>query len=202
MVGDRSRGDRRLRRQFVRAAVVGGALSSLAPWALSRTAPCPPLLAREFPRLQDERPVSLCRFAGQVLVVVNTASFCGFTPQYQALEELNRRFAAEGLAVLGFPSNDFGEQEPGTGEQIAAFCENTFGVRFPMFAKSRVSAAAGADRNPLFADLARISGASPRWNFHKYLVARDGRQVTSFDSQVDPLGPAFVAAVRERLAAR
>jgi glutathione peroxidase len=190
------------RRRVLQGAGAWAALSSLGVTRAATASACPALLAREFPRLQDEKPVPLCRFAGQVLVVVNTASFCGYTAQYRGLEELNRRFAAEGLAVLGFPSNDFGDQEPGTGEQIAAFCEGTFGVRFPMFAKSRVAAAAGAARNPLFADLARITGVSPRWNFHKYLVARDGRRVTSFDSQVDPLSAGFVSAVRERLASR
>jgi glutathione peroxidase len=202
MVGDRDSRGLPARRRLLQGAGTWVVLSSLG-WASGHAAAaCPALLTREFPRLQDEKPVSLCRFAGQVLVVVNTASLCGFTSQYRALEELNRRFADEGLAVLGFPSNDFGGQEPGSAEQIAAFCENNFGVRFPMFTKSRVSAAAGADRNPLFTDLARLSGASPRWNFHKYLVARDGRRVTSFDSQVDPLSAPFVAAVRERLASR
>jgi glutathione peroxidase len=156
---------------------------------------CAPLLNRQFPRLQDERPVSLCAFSGQVLLIVNTASFCGFTEQYRALEALNQRFGARGFAVLGFPSNDFGRQEPGSNQEIAAFCEGTFGVRFPMFAKSRVAAAGAGERNPLFADLARLTGESPRWNFHKYLVSRDARQVQSFASQVDPASPAFVAAV-------
>ncbi len=161
---------------------------------------CAALLSRTFPRLQDERPVSLCDFAGQVLLVVNTASFCGFTSQYRALEALHTRFASQGLAVLGFPANDFGNQEPGSAQDIASFCENTFGVRFPMFAKSRV--VAGPGRNPLFADLARITGVSPGWNFHKYLVARDGLAVQSFDSRVDPASPAFISAVQKLLAAR
>jgi glutathione peroxidase len=139
--------------------------------------PCPALLDRQMPRLQDEKPQNLCQYAGQVLLVVNTASFCGFTPQYTALEMLYSRLRPRGLVVLGFPSNDFGAQEPGTGKDIAALCENTFGVKFPMFAKSRVAASAGAALNPLFADLAKRTGKPPQWNFHKYLVARDGQTV-------------------------
>ena len=135
---------------------------------------------------------------GRVLLIVNVASGCGFTPQYKSLEALYARYKDRGLVVLGFPSNDFGAQEPGSGAEIAAFCENTYGVKFPMFVKSRVSAAAGAERNPVFAELARRSGESPRWNFHKYLVARDGISVASHPSDIDPLDPRFVSTV-ERL---
>jgi len=159
---------------------------------------CTPLLAREFPRLQDEKTQNLCQYAGRVIVVVNTASFCGFTPQYKSLEALYARYKDRGLVVLGFPSNDFGAQEPGNGAEIAAFCENTFGVKFPMFAKSRVAASAGAAANPLIADLAQRTGQWPRWNFHKYLIARDGGTVTSHVSEVDPLDKTFIRQV-ERL---
>lgn len=103
--------------------------------------------------------------------------------------------------VLGFPSNDFGQQEPGSSKEIAEFCESTFGVKFPMFAKSRVAASAGAAANPLFADLARRTGQWPRWNFHKYLVARDAASVTSFASDTDPLDKTFLAQVERLLAA-
>lgn len=190
------------RRAFVQAGGALGAVLLLGGQRHAEASGCPALLTRTFPRLQDEKPVPLCRFAGRVLLVVNTASFCGFTSQYRALEDLHRRFEPQGLTVLGFPSNDFGNQEPGSASEIAAFCENTFGVQFPMFAKSRVVASAGADRNPLFADLARITGVSPRWNFHKYLIARDGRRVTSFGSEVDPGSDAFVAVLREQLSSR
>jgi glutathione peroxidase len=168
----------------------------------ARAADCPALLAREFPRLQDEKPQSLCQYSGKVVLVVNTASFCGFTPQYKALEALNEKYAARGLIVLGFPSNDFGSQEPGTGKEIADFCENTFGVRFPMFAKSRVAASAGAQMNPLFAELARRTGSAPGWNFHKYLIARDGIAVTSYSSNVDPASSGFVRQVEKLLDAK
>jgi glutathione peroxidase len=165
-------------------------------------ADCPALLAREFPRLQDEKPQNLCQYSGKVVLVVNTASFCGFTPQYKALEALNEKYAPRGFVVLGFPSNDFGAQEPGTGKEIADFCESTFGVRFPMFAKSRVAASAGTQMNPLFAELARRTGSAPGWNFHKYLIARDGMGVTSFASNVDPAGAGFVRQIEKLLDAK
>jgi glutathione peroxidase len=120
-----------------------------APAAAPSTATaaaCPSLLQHTLPRLQDEKPVPLCQYAGKVLLVVNTASFCGFTGQYKALEALHARYGPRGLAVLGFPSNDFGKQEPGDNAAIAEFCENTFAVRFPMFAKSVVRAPAASAR--------------------------------------------------------
>lgn len=162
---------------------------------------CPAVLQQTLPRLQDEKPIDLCRYAGQVVVVVNTASFCGFTPQYKGLETLSERYAARGLVVLGFPSNDFGSQEPGDNRAIAEFCENTFAVRFPMFAKSTVRAGAG-ERNPLFAALAARTGQSPGWNFHKYVISRDGQRVSSFASKVGPLDPAFIAEIETLLKRR
>jgi glutathione peroxidase len=187
-----------LRRQLLAAA--GLAAAGLGS-ARAAAPACPALLARQFPRLQDEKPQDLCQYAGKVLLVVNTASFCGFTPQYKSLETLHARYRERGLVVLGFPSNDFGQQEPGSGREIAEFCESTFGVKFPMFAKSRVAASAGAAANPLFAELARRTGQWPRWNFHKYLVARDGATATSFASDTDPLDKAFLAQVERLLAA-
>jgi glutathione peroxidase len=163
------------------------------------SAACPALLDRQIPRLQDEKPQNLCQYAGKVVVVVNTASFCGFTPQYKDLEALNERYGPRGLVVLGFPSNDFGSQEPGSNKEIADFCENTFGVKFPMFVKSRVVASAGDQLNPLFADLRQRTGASPRWNFHKYVIARDGQTVQSFGSMTKPQDPAFVQAIEKLL---
>lgn len=182
--------------------LLAGMAALAAPTAGAAPAQCPALLARQFPRLQDEKPQDLCQYAGKVVLVVNTASYCGFTPQYKSLEALYDRFRARGLVVLGFPSNDFGNQEPGDGQQIADFCEGTFGVRFPMFAKSRVAASAGAAQNPLFGELARRTGQAPRWNFHKYLVARDGQAVASFASEVDPADPAFAARVEKLLDAK
>ncbi len=144
---------------------------------------CPALLRHQFDRLQDEKPQSLCQYKQQVILVVNTASLCGFTGQYKGLEELYARYRDRGFVVLGFPSSDFGRQELGDNKAIADFCENTFGVRFPMFSKSYVS---GADANALFQQLAERSGQAPQWNFHKYLIARDGQTVKSFPSTVEP----------------
>jgi glutathione peroxidase len=178
---------------LVAACAWGSALSSAA-----EAAPCSALLNRSELRLQDEKPQDLCQYAGQVVVVVNTASFCGYTPQYKALESLYERYRSRGLVVLGFPSNDF-SQEPGTNKEVADFCENTFNVKFPMFAKSRVSASAGAALNPLFAELSRRTGAAPQWNFHKYLIARDGTAILSRASDVDPASRGFVQDIEKLL---
>ncbi|MEY2890661.1 MAG: hypothetical protein RJA98_569 [Pseudomonadota bacterium] len=166
------------------------------------TTPCPALLQRSLPRLQDEKPQSLCQWAGHVIVVVNTASFCGFTPQYKALETLHARYASRGLVVLGFPSNDFGQQEPGDAKTIADFCENTFGVKFPMFSKTRVKPGGDGPVEPFYAELAKRTGQAPGWNFHKYLIARDGNAVQSVVSDVDPLSPAFIVAAEKLLNAK
>ena len=176
------------------ALAIAGAQASAA-------AACPALLQQSQPRLQDERPVNLCDFAGRVLVVVNTASRCGYTPQYQSLEKLYQRYKDRGLVVLGFPSNDFGQQEPGNNQAIAEFCENQFAVKFPMFAKTTVSPRSREKVNPLFASLTAKTGTAPQWNFHKYIVGRNGDVVLSRDSDVDPLDPAFVKDIERLLAA-
>ncbi|HEY5762228.1 MAG TPA: glutathione peroxidase [Rhodocyclaceae bacterium] len=179
----------------VRALVVAAAL--IAPTAAF--AACPPVLNHSFPTLQGERPTSLCDYAGKVVLVVNTASKCGFTDQYEGLEALQRTRGAEGLVVLGFPANDFGSQEPGSNQEIAEFCRSTYGVQFPMFAKSRVI---GRDANPLFASLAATTGQPPQWNFHKYLIDRSGTRVVSFGSRVRPDDPRLMAQLESFLAAR
>jgi glutathione peroxidase len=158
-----------------------------------------PLLQHSFARLQDDKPQALCQYAGKVLLVVNTASFCGFTPQYEGLEALHAKYAAQGLVVLGFPTNDFGQQEPGNAKQIAELCFNTYGVKFPMFAKTSVK---GASANAFYVALAQATGKAPGWNFHKYLVDRQGRAVGSFDSNVAPMGPALTARIEQALAAK
>jgi len=160
---------------------------------------CPPLLRHQFDRLQDEKPQSLCQYAGQVILVVNTASLCGFTGQYKGLEDLFARYRDRGFVVLGFPSGDFGRQELGDNRAIADFCENTFGVKFPMFSKSRVS---GPNANPLFSQLAERSGQAPQWNFHKYLIGRDGQTVLSFSSAVDPQSPMIVRGIDQFLSTK
>ncbi|MBD9666181.1 glutathione peroxidase [Variovorax beijingensis] len=160
-------------------------------------AACPPILQHTFPRLQDEKPQSLCQYAGKVVLVVNTASFCGFTPQYKGLEALDSKYRSRGLVVLGFPSNDFA-QESGSNKEIADFCESTFGVKFPMFAKSSVR---GANANPLFKQLALASGTTPKWNFYKYLIGRDGKVVQAWSSMTAPDESAFVKVIESQLAA-
>jgi glutathione peroxidase len=161
------------------------------------SASCPSLLNQKFNRLQDEAPQNLCKFAGQVLLVVNTASYCGFTKQYEGLEELFAKYNSKGLAVLGFPSNDFGNQEPGGSKEIADLCFNTYGVRFPMFAKTSV---AGRNANPLHAELARITGSAPKWNFHKYLIDRSGKVIANYPSKVTPNDSRLVADIEKALA--
>lgn len=162
----------------------------------TRPASCTGLLQQSFLRLQDEKPQSLCQYSGKVVVVVNTASFCGFTPQYEGLEALYAKYKDKGLVVLGFPSNDF-SQESGSNKDIAAFCENTFGVKFPMFTKSSV---AGKDANPLFKQLSAKTGTAPKWNFYKYVIARDGQSVVSFNSVADPASRQFLKEIDKQLA--
>jgi len=160
-------------------------------------AACPALFDRSMDTIL-EKPQSLCEYAGKVVLVVNTASQCGYTPQYEGLEALYRKYQARGLVVLGFPSNDFGGQEPGSNKEIAAFCTNQYAIEFPMFAKTVVR---GPQASPLYADLARAAGAEPRWNFHKYLVDRSGRQIMSFDTKVAPNDAKLVGAIEKLLAA-
>ncbi|MEY3664631.1 MAG: Hydroperoxy fatty acid reductase 1 [Pseudomonadota bacterium] len=157
---------------------------------------CPPLLQHSFPRLQDEVLQSVCAYAGKVLLVVNTASYCGYTPQYEGLEALHKRFSRRGLVILGFPSNDFGRQEPGTSEQIGQVCFNTYGVGFPMFAKVHV---VGAQANSFHQALTAATGEAPRWNFHKYLIDRQGKTVLSFASSVAPDSRTLVSAIEKAL---
>jgi glutathione peroxidase len=155
-------------------------------------AACPALLDRSFDTL-EEKPRSLCEYAGKVVLVVNTASQCGYTPQYKGLEALYRKYRGRGLVVLGFPSNDFGGQEPGSNKEIASFCVNQYAVDFPVFAKTELK------KNPLYADLAKAAGTAPHWNFHKYLVDRSGKQVLSFDTRVEPTDPKLVTAIEQLL---
>jgi len=159
-------------------------------------AACPPLLDHTLPSLTDEA-TSLCRFQGKVLLVVNTASRCGYTRQYEGLEALYRRFRDKGFVVLGFPANDFGGQEPGSNKDIATFCELNYGVSFPMFAKTGVAA---RDANPFYASLAALTGKRPQWNFHKYLIDRSGGRALSFDSGVEPGDSGLVGEIERMLA--
>jgi len=160
-------------------------------------AACPPLLNHTFQQLQDKSPQPMCQYQGKVVLVVNTASYCGFTRQYDGLEKLYANLKSKGLVVVGFPSNNFGNQEPGTEKEIADFCRLTYGVQFPMMAKTEV---VGSGAHPFFQDLAKATGDRPQWNFHKYLIDRSGRKVTSFSSQVEPNSPELTATINRLLA--
>ena len=139
----------------------------------------------------DGRPVRLADYRGQVLLIVNTASQCGFTPQFAGLEALWQTYRERGLVVLGFPSNDF-SQEPGSAKEISDFCYNTYGVKFPMLGKSHVR---GGEANPMYVMLAKETGTAPKWNFYKYLIDRKGQVVGSYNSMVKPDDKQFVAKI-------
>ena len=149
-------------------------------------------------RTIEGKDQSLSTYQGKVALVVNTASECGFTPQYAGLEELWKQYKEKGLVVLGFPSNDFGGQEPGTDEEVKSFCQVRYGVSFPLFSKSVVK---GSDASPIFRFLAAAHG-EPKWNFHKYLVDKKGTVVGAFPSNVAPNDPALTAAIEKALAAQ
>jgi glutathione peroxidase len=150
-------------------------------------------------RWPGKTPVNLCdRFQGQVLLVVNTASKCGFTPQYEGLEALHARLHDRGFSVVGFPSNDFMGQEPGSEDEIQEFCTLTYGVKFPMFEKVHVK---GDDTTPLYRQLAAMTGSTPGWNFHKYLIDREGKPVANFGSRTTPEDADLLAKIEELLAA-
>ncbi len=183
---------------IVSATALSGLFAlALAP-SVNAAGTCGGVLGRTMTTI-DDKPRSLCEYAGKVVLVVNTASQCGFTPQYEGLEALHRKYRSKGLVVLGFPSNDFGGQEPGNNKQIAEFCVNQYAIEFPMFAKVRVR---GSGTTPLYADLAKASGSAPQWNFHKYLVGRDGKSVRSFESAVEPGDPRLITAIEALLTAR
>lgn len=152
----------------------------------------PSLLQHTFPRLDDGAPQDLSQYTGKVLLVVNTASHCGLTPQYAGLQQLYAERKDRGLVVLGFPSNEFGAQEPGNEQQIAEFCSSFYRVDFPMFGKTTVTE---GQANPFHKMLGETTGDWPKWNFHKYLIARNGSEVQSFSSMIAPDDPALLAAI-------
>ena len=157
-------------------------------------ASCPELLNHEFPKLQDDTPQNLCMYKNSVVLVVNTASFCGFTKQYEGLENLYKKYKTKGLVVLGFPSGNFRDQEYSSNKKIAEFCKNTYGVKFPMFAKSNVIDTGDTLANPLFKKLSALA-EPPRWNFHKYLISRDGAFHKSFSSFTSPTSKSVVREI-------
>jgi len=154
-------------------------LLALLPGAAASA--CPTLLDQRFTTLQGGK-LDLCRHAGKPILVVNTASKCGYTQQFEKLEVLNKRYGPRGLLVVGFPSNDF-NQELATNEEVARFCKLTYAIEFPMVERGSVT---GPKADPFFRQLAAAAGQAPQWNFHKYLIAPDGRTVYSFGSRVEP----------------
>ena len=179
-------------------------MKSLITFALLLTAmnvsaaPCGALLDHSVDDLSGNRE-NLCQYAGKVVLVVNTASECGYTPQYKGLQAIADKYKSRGLVVLGFPSNDFGQQEPGGAKEIRDFCDRNYALRFPLFAKTPVKEAGGS---AVFDGLAQATGQRPKWNFHKYLIARDGRTAVSFPSKVEPESPELVAKIEELLSSR
>lgn len=164
-------------------------------------ADCPTTLDFDKRPLAGKDPVNLCeKYRGKVLLVVNTASKCAFTGQYEGLEELYAKYKDQGLVVLGFPSNDFGNQEPGSESQIKEFCRLTFSVQFPMFEKTSVK----KGRADAFFDVLaqQAGGTYPKWNFYKYLIGRDGRVVQAYNSMTSPKSAKLVRAVEAELAKR
>lgn len=176
---------------------ITGLMAGLVFWLQAGVvAACPALLDHGFRSLAGEARQTLCEaYADKVLLVVNTASYCGYTPQYEGLVSLYRDYRDQGLVVLGFPSNDFA-QEPGAEGEIRDFCELTYGVEFPMFEKLHVR---GGDAHPFYRALAEISGSAPGWNFHKYLIDRDGERVLSFPTRTEPTDPDLIAAIEQLL---
>ena len=158
---------------------------------------CSPLLNFDVRSLNEKTEINLCEaYQGKVILVVNTASKCAYTDQYESLEKLYELYRDDGFVVLGFPSNDFGQQEPGNEYQIKEFCRTTYGVKFPMFAKTRVSARYA---DPLYQELGRAAGEFPRWNFHKYLINREGEMVASYRSNIDPMNDVMIQEIKTQI---
>lgn len=172
-------------------------LSPMAATATVAESTCPALLNHSFAPIQGGASQSMCQYRGKVLLIVNTASQCGYTNQYEGLEALYRKYRNRGLVVVGFPSNDFGGQEPGTNKEIAEFCRTVYGVQFPMFEKQ---SAGRLSENPLYGQLIGKTSESPKWNFHKYLVDRSGSRVTSFKSSTAPDDRDLVGLIERLLA--
>ena len=157
---------------------------------------CPNVLDHRIKNLDGE-PMDLCEFAGKVVLVVNTASYCGNTPQYEGLQALYQKYRSRGLVVVGFPANDFGSQEPGSNSEIRDFCELTYGVEFPMAEKTSV---VPGKANPVFAELIKMTDDAPEWNFHKYLLSRDGARAFSYPARMKPQNPEIVSRIEALLA--
>lgn len=155
------------------------------------------LLNHNFRRLASDEQINLCEaYAGKVVLVVNTASKCGLTYQYEGLEKLHQEYHDQNFVVLGFPSNDFFGQEPGTEEQVQDFCKLTYGVEFPMFEKTIVK---GDEAHAFYQGLKEVSGTYPRWNFHKFLIGRDGKLIDDFGPRTKPYSTKLITRLSEAL---
>ena len=155
------------------------------------------LLDQDFRRLASDEVINLGEaYSGKVVLVVNTASKCGNTPQYEGLEKLYQEYGDDGLVVLGFPSNDFLGQEPGTEEEIQDFCRLTYSVKFPMFEKVTVKE---GNAHPFFDDLAAAAGTYPTWNFHKFLIGRDGQLISQFSPRTKPYSDELLSSIQEAI---
>ncbi len=159
---------------------------------------CPALLNYKFNTLQG-KPADLCQYRGKAVLVVNTASYCGYTKQYEGLQAIYDKYKDRGLVVVGFPANNFGKQEPGSNAEVADFCERTYKVKFPMIEKTDV---VGTGTNPLHEALFKATGDRPKWNFHKFLIAPDGQTVKSFPSNVAPESAVLVSQIEAVLATK
>jgi len=158
---------------------------------------CSTLLDVNVKTLNKDKVINLCEaYQGKVLLVVNTASKCAYTGQYESLEKLYKKYRDNGLVVLGFPSNDFANQEPGTEKEIRDFCSVTYGVEFPMFSKTHVTQ---RNADPFYRKLAAAAGGYPKWNFHKYLIGSDGKLVSNYPSAIDPLNRTIVDVIEAEL---
>ena len=169
-------------------------LGLLCAAPLAAVAACPPLLDHQVPALMGGK-LNLCEYAGKAVVVVNTASQCGFTPQYKTLQKLWQDYRAKGLVVVGFPSDDF-KQELAKDAEVADFCQSNFGVSFPMASRVQVR---GSGAHPFYQALAEASGTTPKWNFYKYVISADGKTVTAFSSLTRPDSAEFIKAVNAAL---
>jgi glutathione peroxidase len=176
-----------------------GLLSSAVPPVLAGEPSTPAVIDHTVTTLEGD-PLELASFRGKPMLIVNTASKCGYTPQYAGLQRLHERYAGRGLVILGFPCNDFMGQEPGTEAEIGAFCRKNYGVSFPMMAKVHVK---GKEKAPIYRTLTEQTSEDIRgeikWNFTKFLVDADGRVVARFGSSVEPESPELVAAIEKLL---
>jgi glutathione peroxidase len=176
-------------------------LAATALVALTAAAPAPKSAHQFTMKTIDGKPMPLAQYKGKVVLLVNTASMCGFTPQYEGLQALHDAYKAKGFTVVGVPSGDFGDQEYGSNAQVKDFCESKFGIKFPMAEKAVVK---GEGAIPVYKWAADTLGAdkAPKWNFHKYLIGKDGKLIAAFPSKITPMSPEVTAAVNAALAAK